>query len=397
MAIGKQSISLRKKSVSDSKIPTVGVKTLSFAHEASLNDNVIPFDNLNEPVSWQNSGRSNPSTQDIQQANLYTFRNNIHLSSSLKGYIQPTEYRVSNNRITFLTFFADASEVFIVSVSDIVVNGNTIVDSRPIAFDGVLAEANTDVIVGDSWEVGADPKRVLVFRGGELQSRNTDNSSVTLDGDYYELSIPGTNLSNTIRFNTPGGVGGEKVSVISAIGYAEKPQLSILQSLESLAGQVDAMIPDLALETGNPETKYQNAPNNIDLRKFGQDVFNLKTTLGIVVGPSGSGDYASIQDAINASTSGDKITLLPGTYTENIIVDKKIFFEGQGHITLLDGTVNLNAGSDRSMFKFLKFNGNVTGAVGVKELIITDCWIAAGSTVTVDNPLENIVTVMQES
>lgn len=396
MVIGRQSISLRKKSVSESKMPTVGVKNLVFAHESTIGDSTIPFMSLNEPIAWSAAGRSNPSSGDILSASLFTFKNNIKLMSSARGLILPTEYRVSNTRISFLTFTALAGEIFVVEVSDVVTNGNLVVDSRNLGFSTSLVASQTDILVGETWQVAKEPQAVLVYKNGLLLRRNTNNSSTNLDGAYYEVPVIGTNVSNTIRLNTP-AVGGEEIQIITAMGFAEKPSLSILQSLESLAGQLDVMIPDLASLTGDPESKYQNAPNNIDLRTFGTTVFNIQQTLGIIIGPSGSGDYPSIQDAINAASSGDKITILPGTYTENLVVDKKIFFEGQGHNTLLDGTISLNAGSSRSMFKFLKFNDDLTGAAGVKELIITDCWIAPSKSITLDDPLENIVTVMQES
>jgi hypothetical protein len=397
MVIARQSISLRKKSVSESKLPTLGVKTLSFAHQASDGDTNIPFSSLNEPTAWLAAGRSNPTATELMSANLFTFRNNVTLSSSVRGLILPTEYRVSNNQILFTTFTALANEIFIVNVSDYVVTGTTISDVRPISFATTLAEGETDVLVGESWPVGISPQAVIVFRNGKVMIRNSGNSSLTLDGNYYEVATPGTNVSNLIRFNVAGDIGGESIFVMSAVGLIEKPAVSILQSVETLAGQIDAMIPDLAMLASEPETKYQVAANNIDLRTFSGTVFNLKKSFGAIIAPMGTGDYPTIQDAINDLSSGDKITILPGTYTENIVLNKNIFIEGSGSGTILDGTVSLNAGSSKSMFKYLKFNDDVTASAGVKELIITDCWIVSNKTITVEDPLENIVTVMQES
>ncbi len=44
----------------------------------------------------------------------------------------------------------------------------------------------------------------------------------------------------------------------------------------------------------------------------------------IIVDCGGSGDYTSIQDAINNSTSGNSIVVKSGTYTENILIDKPL-------------------------------------------------------------------------
>ena len=48
----------------------------------------------------------------------------------------------------------------------------------------------------------------------------------------------------------------------------------------------------------------------------------------IVVDPQGLGDKLLIQQAINSATSGDEILVRPGTYNEQIIVDKNITISG---------------------------------------------------------------------
>ena len=50
----------------------------------------------------------------------------------------------------------------------------------------------------------------------------------------------------------------------------------------------------------------------------------------ITVDQSGSGDYTSIQRAIDNATDGDKIVIYPGTYLNSIIVDKDLRLEGLG-------------------------------------------------------------------
>ena len=58
----------------------------------------------------------------------------------------------------------------------------------------------------------------------------------------------------------------------------------------------------------------------------------------IYVDDSGGADYTEIQDAINAANSGDTIYVYPGTYYENIIVDKIINLVGEDNAnTIIDG------------------------------------------------------------
>ena len=52
----------------------------------------------------------------------------------------------------------------------------------------------------------------------------------------------------------------------------------------------------------------------------------------------GNGDHTSIQDAIDAAGSGDTIRVWEGTYTENVVVDKRMDLVGNGSgETTIDG------------------------------------------------------------
>jgi hypothetical protein len=122
---------------------------------------------------------------------------------------------------------------------------------------------------------------------------------------------------------------------------------------------------------------------------------------GLIVGTAsdvtnGIADFSSIQSAITASAAGGKITILGESFTENITVTKKLHIVGNGHSTVINGTVNLDAAASDSSIKFLKFNDNVTADASCNKLIITDCFLASTKTITVDNILENIVLVIQD-
>ena len=59
----------------------------------------------------------------------------------------------------------------------------------------------------------------------------------------------------------------------------------------------------------------------------------------INVGPSG--DYSTIQAAINAATTGDEIIIAQGTYYENLVIDKEIKLIGENkNTTCINGTLS---------------------------------------------------------
>lgn len=58
----------------------------------------------------------------------------------------------------------------------------------------------------------------------------------------------------------------------------------------------------------------------------------------IIVSQDGSGDYASIQDAVNHSSDGDTIRVWEGTYNENVVIDRTVDIIGNGsEETTIDG------------------------------------------------------------
>ena len=61
----------------------------------------------------------------------------------------------------------------------------------------------------------------------------------------------------------------------------------------------------------------------------------------IIVDENGNGDFTKIQDAIDDASSGDKIRIWAGNYTENVDVDKRLevignYTNGQ-HMTTING------------------------------------------------------------
>ena len=90
------------------------------------------------------------------------------------------------------------------------------------------------------------------------------------------------------------------------------------------------------------------------------------TTLPLNVDASGGADYITIQDAVNASIPEDTIIVYPGTYNENVVVDKQL------DIISTDGAAFTSvtaASSDDHVFEItsdrVTINGfNVSGATG---------------------------------
>jgi parallel beta-helix repeat protein len=68
----------------------------------------------------------------------------------------------------------------------------------------------------------------------------------------------------------------------------------------------------------------------------GSDISNL--SVDITVNSDGSGDFVSIQDALNASHENDIIFVFEGIYFENLLIDKPVYLIGMDpENTIIDG------------------------------------------------------------
>jgi hypothetical protein len=274
MAIGKLSKSFKKVVVQSENQP-LAITNLAFAHEfTSEGENVIEFQNLNTPNDWIVSGRTNPTSAEIINANLRFFKNQIVLTSSSKGIIQPSQYTVTSSSIIFRTFVSEIDETFEVQVLGATTLSTTLVDGKPLREEGDLAAGAQDFIIGRA--VPINPEQIVVFRNGELQKRNDSNLPLAPGADeaengYYMLEENNTGVSSVIRFNEVFNYNTE-ILVISVGSFVEKPAVSMLQEIEKVASQVDKLIPVVANLSSLPQSQFQISPNNVDLTQFGNTV-----------------------------------------------------------------------------------------------------------------------------
>jgi microcystin-dependent protein len=276
---GRNTLSLKKKDVLQQKQAGSAYKKLVFAHKAAAGETGINIGSLVQPSEMASLGFVNPNYSEIQAAKILFFKKNVTITSSAKGkLIQDLSYTIpTNERIDFQGFTAEDGEIFVVEIETSVKDGLQVVDSNRIVATGVLPANQTTINVGQVFAVGKYPSQqvgaVTVFIDGAQQFRNTGNSDTNLDANYYEVDA-GAGLGSLIEMNTPDPINDRSYLVLGE-QTAERPAGSTMAVVETLAGQVDAMIPTLAALAGVPTTTFQTAPNNVDLKNFADFVLNL--------------------------------------------------------------------------------------------------------------------------
>lgn len=336
---GRSTLSLKKKDVQQQKKAGTAYRRLVFAHKASAGETGINFTSLTQPSEMAALGFTNPSSSDILAANILFYKKNLTVISSARGVLmQDLSYIVpTSSRIEFQGFVALQDEIFTCLLETGVKDGLNVVDASPIIATGELAIGSTDFNVGTPFEVGKYSSQqigsVLVFRNGAIQFRNPSNT--TSGGNYQEVDN-GSGLGTIIRFNNA-PVGQTDNIVVWGNLLAERPDGSMMAAIESLAGQLDQMIPTLAALAGVPETTFQGQPNNQDLKAFGDKVSNLENIFSQEVesrktvflkdvkanGVSGDAVSTSYVDIVLNTVEGDnsivslssnQFTLQAGTY-----------------------------------------------------------------------------------
>lgn len=311
---GRNAKSIRKQEYKESRNLAQGFTKLVFAHKAALGDSQINLGSLNLPTEMSSLGFSNPSPSRLSEARLFQFKTNLTLISSTKGVLmQDLSYRVNSNAsIRFEGFTAEDGEIFIGVIDANPVSGIQVIDAKPQTAIGDLPDGDTDFSIGFTTRTGAE--EILVFRNGLIQKRNSSNSSTLLDGNYYIVDS-GSGFGSVVRFNSPAS-GDDDSIIVSSIGsIVESPTNSTWDEIEKVQGQIDALVPTVAALAGVPETDFQNAPNNVDLKAFGTRVIDLESRewnqedfyREAVIDCTGSGQFLS--GSVRVVRVGNVVTL----------------------------------------------------------------------------------------
>lgn len=336
--IGKGSSSFRKKDVMEQKSIALGFKKIRWAHKATVGDTGINMNALVQPSEMAAYGFTNPTATAIAGANLFTYRSNLKLVSSLRGLlVDQLSYVVnSSTQISFIDFTAEDGEIFTGWIDDSPTTSLSVVDGNQIVASGILLAGQTDFNIGTPIEINKNPASqmgaIMVFADRGLQYRKVGNIT-SGDGDYIEVPVPG-GLGSLIRFNA--SASDRYITVVSNGVVAERPDGSMMAVIERVQGQVDAMVPTLAAVAGVPETTFQTAPNNIDLKQFGETVgsqgdritalenaFDTKKGMALTLVQSSVQTLPVTEVVLNPATiernNASEVTWNAGTQTATII------------------------------------------------------------------------------
>jgi len=275
---GKTSTYIRKTNVKESLVTNTGFKKTRFLHQATVGDTLIQLTSLTTPSGAV--GYSAPNVSELSQTNLMQWSSNVTLTSSVRGLlIQNISYVISGASTIKLLFSALDAEIFEGVIDHNARTGLTMVDAAPLVVSGTLLAGQTDFNVGTPFKVGMYPsaKRgvIQVEVDGQPAYRTDGNVAFGpgINGDYYEVHSGG-GLGQILRFNAD--LVNDRFIMVTSVGaLVEKPNGSIMAVLETVQGQIDAIVPTLAELAGVAETNFQSAPNNTDLKSFGDRVLEL--------------------------------------------------------------------------------------------------------------------------
>lgn len=272
---GKGITSYRKSNSSDSRFNMFGTRDLVFAHKANAGDTYIDFTNLTQPdfATW---GITNPSSDTIINARLYNNRTKVDIATSENADLIEKDYEINNNGITLKGWVTVQDEVIVVRARNLMSVASSLTTARPIYKTLVPNTGTTELdfvtaVIIDSNSAMIHP--LLVFKNETPIYPVTNNNPANTDGDYYIKDL-GKGYGRSIVLLTP-TVQGDQFLITSNGSLIDRPQDGYLADLQTIQGQLDVALPDLALATGNDLSKYQTAPSSVDLAYFGNLVTNI--------------------------------------------------------------------------------------------------------------------------
>lgn len=317
--------SIRKRDILGQKLPPSGQKTVVFAHEfASAGLLTLDLGALSAPASLTSQGFVQPSTAELQNANLKFYRNSLTLISSDKGVLQDyLDYNVTdNNTIEFTATFAGSvvGEIIQGIIRPLNKGASLVADVEQIDETGTLAAGDTDIQLGKSFAVNKNPNyqvgAVQVEIDGQLVYRNVGNATAapSADGDYEEVDS-GNGRSVLIRMNQADGSNDRAYRVSSTVFSVINPEGSLRDEIERQAGVLNKIKSTTAALAGVPETDLDAAPTQVQLTQFGDRLVqaedDIETKLNATqVGDSevrvyGGNGHGAVNTAIRRFTTQD--------------------------------------------------------------------------------------------
>lgn len=133
-----------------------------------------------------------------------------------------------------------------------------------------------------------------------------------------------------------------------------------ISSPPSLAANYTLVLP-VALPGSGSQALYVDTSGTMSL-----------VNTGTAVGPGSS--YTTITAAIAATSAGNQITVLAGTYTENPVLNKNIKIKASGKV-ILNGTFHFTSGADEALLDGFNFLSTVTVDLGVTKVSVTNFYI----------------------
>lgn len=294
---------------------STGYTTTVFAHKATAGQTGINLSSLTFPTEMGAFGFSNPPTAALLGANLFANQKSLKLLSLASGELVNTvAFQIATSgQLNFINgYVALEGEIFVGTIYNNPTSGVRVVDARAIRVTGTLAATVADFNVGTPFVTNDNPTyqmgAVRVKVDGVEVYRNSGNSSVVLDGSYYEVPVAGSLYSSVIRFNVAHPSLLRNISVESVGLLADRPDGSFYAAIDNVLGQQLNMATILAAVANRDVTAILGAaPTNQDLKAFGDLVLSMVSPLAALQLPTSQSDVV-------ATRLGQKVYLAGTSY-----------------------------------------------------------------------------------
>jgi hypothetical protein len=285
-SIAKTSISLSKKDLAKSRISPVGFRNVVFYHKATAAQSTINLMALTLP-SAEMPTVVQATTEELGSARLIVNKKNLKLTSSMKGdLIQGLDYIVADSTTILLigpyeTIGAEVDEIFVGVIVQAPVSDLVVASSKNVVRSYTLPVGQNTLNLAHEFKVNEFSSEnigiIKLFVNGVLALRNTGNSSISLDKDYYEVDS-GNGFGSTVYFNVaPIGTVHE---IVVDFGVQAITDFNAIGMIESLSGSVKKIADDLAVVAGTTVGDYLNAnPSDVERRGFGDQVLDHEVRL----------------------------------------------------------------------------------------------------------------------